>query len=126
MICKIIIAMIIIIIILFIYCRNNNYFEHLNEGTFHHLTKNIIKDGKPYIITNLESRLYPMCTKDIRSDAATNRYCNDLPSYKKYTEILYKNQKFIQTKYPSYFYPPYSTKIEPHHIFAPDWHHRFE
>jgi hypothetical protein len=84
----------------------------------------ISKDGKPYTLTNLESGLFPTCTKDIRSNAVGDRYCNDLPHHKKYTEILYKNPNFIQTKYPSYFYPPYSTRITPHHMFAPDWWHR--
>ncbi len=92
--------------------------EHLNDGTFYEID--------PIVENNLNAGLYPMCTKDIRNNAINNRYCNDLPSFKKHTERLYGSPYWIQTKYPSYFFPPYSTKVEPHYMYSPDWWHRYE
>lgn len=111
-------GIIIICVIIFYLMCNNKEEEHLNEGTFY--------ETNPIAQNNLDARLYPMCTKDIRNNATNHRYCNDLPSFKKHTERLYGSRYWIQTKYPSYFFPPYSTKIEPHHIYAPDWWHRYE
>jgi hypothetical protein len=103
-------------IILCLYKDNKK--EHLNEGTFYNLD--------PNVINNLDAGLYPMCEKNIRSNATTLRYCNDLPSFKKYTSNLYNSPFWIQTKYPSYFYPPYSSSDTPHYMYSPDWWHRYK
>ena len=114
---KIILGSIIVILILYFMLNNKDQKEHLNEGTFY--------DLNPYVIDNLNSGLYPKCEKDIRSDARGNKYCNDLPSFKKYTSPLYKSPNWVQTKYPSYFYPPWSTSNKPHYMYSSDWWHRF-
>jgi hypothetical protein len=113
---EIIIGTFIIVIILYIiYSQNNDQKEHFNEGTFYQLDPNVQK--------NLDSGLYPLCKKDIRSTATGDRYCNDKPSFKKYTSELYGSPHWAQTKYPSYFYPPWSTSHNPHFSHSPDWHH---
>jgi hypothetical protein len=117
---ELIFGIIIFCVIIFcLMCSNNiNKKEHLNEGTFY--------ETNPIAQNNLDAGLYPMCTKDIRNDATNNRYCNDLPSFKKKTERLYGSPFWIQTKIPSYFWTPFSTKMEPNVMYAPDWLHRYE
>jgi hypothetical protein len=115
---ELIFGIIIIFVIIFCLINSNDKKEYLNEGTFYEIN--------PIAQNNLDAGLYPMCTKDIRNDATNNRYCNDLPNFKKHTERLYGSPFWIQTKFPSYFYPAYSTKIEPHSIYSPDWLHRLE
>ena len=109
-------SVIVLVIIIFLVFFNKS--EHLNEGTFYNLDTNVIN--------NLDSQLYPMCEKDIRSTPYGLRYCNDLPNYQKYTKTLYNSPKWVQTKYPSYFYPPYSMSDKPHHMYSPDWWHRYD
>ncbi len=110
-------TIIIILILYYIFFNNIEQKEHFNEGTFYQLD--------PYVVNNLNTGLYPKCEKDVRSDNKGNKYCNDLPSFKKYTSPLYKSQEWVQTKYPSYFYPPWSISDKPHYIFSNDWNHRF-
>ncbi len=98
--------------------NTKNKKEHLNEGTLYEIN--------PIAQNNLDAGLYPNCTKDIRNDATNHRYCNDLPSFKKHTERLYGSPYWIQTKYPSYFFPSYSTKVDPHYMYSPDWWHTYE
>jgi len=115
--------------LLFIYLNNalncTENTEHMNEGSFKHLY--------PLVNTNFDSNLYPKCEKDIRNNGHNERYCNDSPSYQKHFEYLYNgnNDKFIkgktewmQYRYPSYFYPQYSTNLYPHTIYSPDYEHR--
>jgi hypothetical protein len=102
------------------YKSNKTKFEHMNEGRLYQV------DRTHGLEKNLDSGLYPMCTRDIRSNASTDRYCNDIPPFVKYTQKLYGSDKWIQTKHPSYFFPPYSTKVEPNHSYSPDWWHRYE
>jgi hypothetical protein len=109
-------GIIIIFIIIFYLMNDDKEKEHLNEGTFYEIN--------PIAQNNLDAGLYPMCTKDIRNDGTNHRYCNDLPSFKKHTERLYGSPYWIQTRYQSFFYPPYSREAST--MFAPDWLHRYE
>lgn len=117
---EIIILIIIIVIVVNLVCNNNNeQKEHLNEGTFYEVDSNVMN--------NLNQGLYPHCEKDIRADNVGRTYCNDLPNFKKYAVPLYESLSWIQTRHPSYFYPPYQTNTdEPRYIFSPDWHHSYQ
>jgi hypothetical protein len=111
--------LVLIIIIYYLLNTNNNQKEHLNEGTFYEID--------PNVKNNLNTGLYPLCTKDIRSNSIGDRYCNDLPNFKKYTSPIYNSPSWVQTRYPSYFYPPYQTNTdEPRYMFSPDWWHSYK
>lgn len=117
---ELILSIIIIIVSLyFTFKKNNEQKEHLNEGTFYEI--------EPNVQNNLSAGLYPHCEKDIRSNSVGDRYCNDLPNFKKYTSPLYSSPLWVHTRHPSYFYTPYQTNTdEPRYMFAPDWWHRFK
>jgi len=115
------IIIIILLTIYILYQINDNNKEHLNEGTYHYLKYNHPLERTR---TNLDYRHRPLCKKDIRSNASGDRYCNDAPSFLKHDEHLYGSGYWVQTRHPSYFYPPYSTNLTPRHMYAPDWWHR--
>jgi hypothetical protein len=111
----------IVIIMAILYFDNMKDYEHLNEGSLHQLySKN------PRYYTNLDYKFTPSCNKHIRSNAVGDRYCNDIPIRQKYIENLYGSTGWIQTKYKSAFFPPYSTRIDPHYMFSPDWWRRWK
>jgi hypothetical protein len=112
---------ILIFCIIFLYLIQNQNKENFNEGTYYHINHNLRRH--PKLEMNFDAPLYPLCTKSIRSNAVGERYCNDIPTYKRYATRLYDSDKWVGTLYPSYFYPPYSTSVEPNYSHSPDWWH---
>lgn len=104
---------ILFIILIYISLKSK---ENMNEGTYHYIN--------PNVTNNLDSNLFPMCEKNIRSDPTTFRYCHDLPNFPKQINHLYNSKKWIQSTYPSFFYPPYSTNM--YYLNSPDWWHKYK
>lgn len=116
---ELLLGIIVIIIFIFFITNKKNYQkEHLNEGTFYEID--------PNVQNNLNINSYSLCTKDIRSNSVGDRYCYDLPNFKKHINPIYNSPLWVQTKYPSYFYPPYQTyNDKSQYMFSPDWWHRY-
>jgi hypothetical protein len=113
---------IVLLIIIFILCKStNNNNEGFVEGTYKRLYS-----GLPYIKTNFSSSLYPICQENTRNNGSNERYCDDRKKIDLSLEKLYGNSDWVLTKYPSYFYPPYSTSARPHYVYSSDYWHRWK